>query len=441
MTAKLSQDTASTLRGMLDATTSGPSPKVPGLVYCAVDRAGDVFFSHASGKRGNDSPDPMSLDTVFWIASCTKLLTSIACMQMVEQGKLALDDVEQVQSLAPELEDVQVLEREIDGSFRLVPKDRGITLRMLLNHTSGFGYAFEDLNLRDWSRPLGLDDFSGHEADVLHRPLVNQPGTRFQYGVGLDWAGVLVERVSSLSLEEYFQQFILRPLGIESITFFPSKEMKMNLAYMHQRDKDGTVKVTDHLYRYPLLPCKPGTERQRFCMGGAGCFGKPIEYCKIIATLLNDGTDPKTGIQLLRPEIVKGKKDPNPPSHATQQVNKSNVEMFTDQIPDLPRYCNEYTPSGKPLLANPCPLVPCDDDLTEGWGLSFSLSHRKSPTGRAAGSGSWEGLANLFWFADRENGVGAIIASQILPYGDLQVLGCMEEVEKMIYDELESRKV
>ncbi|KAE8374463.1 beta-lactamase family protein [Aspergillus bertholletiae] len=416
MPTQLSQKTAAALRDTLDATTSGPSPKVPGLVYCAVNRDGDVLFSHASGKRGSDSPDPMSLDTAFWIASCTKLITSIACMQMVEQGKLALDDVEQVQSLAPELEDVQVLESEADGGFRLVPKDRGITLRMLLNHTSGFGYAFEDLKLRDWSRPAGLDDFSGHESDVLHRPLVNQPGTRFQYGTGLDWAGVLVERASSLSLEEYFQQFILRPLGIKSITFFPSAEMKMSLAYMHQRDKDGALSVTDHLYRYPLVPCRPGREKQRFCMGGAGCFGRPAEYC---TTLLNDGTDPKTGIQLLKPETVK--------------------EMFTDQIPDMPRYCNEYTPSGKPLLANPCPLVPCDDDsLTEGWGLSFSLSHRKSPTGRAAGSASWEGLANLFWFADRENGVGAIIASQILPYGDLQVLGCMEEVEKMIYDELAS---
>ena len=91
--------------------------------------------------------------------------------------------------------------------------------------------------------------------------------------------------------------------------------------------------------------------------------------------------------------------------------------MFTDQIPTMPRYCNGYTPSGKPDLANPCPLVPCADDLTEGWGLSCSLSHTKSATGRAAGSGSWEGVANLFWFADRENGIGGIASSQILPYG------------------------
>lgn len=107
--------------------------------------------------------------------------------------------------------------------------------------------------------------------------------------------------------------------------------------------------------------------------------------------------------------------------------------MFTDQIPDMPRFCNEYTPSGKPLLANPCPLVPCDDELSEGWGLSFSLSHTKAPSGRAAGSASWEGLPNIFWFADRENGIGGIAAAQILPYGDLEVIECMENVEKQIY--------
>ena len=92
-------------------------------------------------------------------------------------------------------------------------------------------------------------------------------------------------------------------------------------------------------------------------------------------------------------------------------------EMFKDQIPTMPRYCNENTPSGKPEIANPCPLVPCADDLTEGWGLSFSLSHTQSVTGRAAGSASWEGIANLFWFVDRQNGLAGIIASHILPYG------------------------
>lgn len=91
--------------------------------------------------------------------------------------------------------------------------------------------------------------------------------------------------------------------------------------------------------------------------------------------------------------------------------------MFKDQIADKPRYSNVCVPVAKPELANPTPLFPMPDDHTEGWGLSFSVSHFPSDTGRAAGAGSWEELANLFWFADRTNNISCIIASQILPYG------------------------
>lgn len=112
------------------------------------------------------------------------------------------------------------------------------------------------------------------------RPLVNQPGTKFQYGVGVDWAGTLVERVSGISLEDYFQAFILKPLGIDSISFSPTPEMKRDLAYMHRRAKDGSLSVTDHLYRTPLLPSLE-KEKDRFCMGGAGCFGKPVQFCRM----------------------------------------------------------------------------------------------------------------------------------------------------------------
>ncbi|CAG8000356.1 unnamed protein product [Penicillium olsonii] len=413
MSSTISTAATDEARSVIDSYTVGDTPRIAGLVYCAVDKSGEIIFSHASGKTGIGC-SPMTLDTTFWLASCTKLITSIACMQLVESGALSLDDSDQVETIAPELKAVQVLERAPSGEFRLVPRHRSITLRMLLNNTSGFGYAFEDFNLRDWSRPIGMDDFSGNINDVLHRPLVNQPGTKFQYGVGVDWAGVLVERVSGMDLEQYFHTFILQPLGIERISFYPTAEMKSALAYMHRREKDGSLGVTDHLYRRPLLPSK--SEKSRFCMGGAGCFGTPIEYCRIIATLLNDGVSPSTGARLLKSEMVK--------------------EMFTDQIPTLPRYCNEYTPTGKPEVANSTPLTPCPDDLTEGWGLSFSLSHSQSATGRAAGSGSWEGVANLFWFADRENGIGGIIASQILPYGDPDMVECSESVEKIIYREI-----
>lgn len=96
--------------------------------------------------------------------------------------------------------------------------------------------------------------------------------------------------------------------------------------------------------------------------------------------------------------------------------------MFTDQIPDKPRPCDEEWPAAKPWLANGTPLVPVPAGLTEGWGLSFSLSHVKSDSGRSAGTASWEGMANLFWFADRSTGVAGIAASQILPYGGMLMI-------------------
>ncbi|EEA21903.1 hypothetical protein TMatcc_008670 [Talaromyces marneffei ATCC 18224] len=414
-------DISASLRQLLDTTTSGPTPSVAGLVYCAVDRNGDILFNHASGSRGLApfNGDPMTLDTVFWMASCTKMITGIACMQLVEQGKLSLDDVQQVEKIAPELRDVKALEGDLKSGFKLVDKDRGITLRMLLNHTAGFGYPFDNSKLRDYSLPIGYDEFAGNTDDILGLPLINQPGTMFDYGVNLDWAGILVERITGLSLNEYFQKHIFAPLGIKDISFFPGADMKRRLAYMHRREEDGSLHVTDHLYRFALMEKKASDSgaEERFCSGGAGCFGTIGDYCKIIAVLLNNGTCPKTKAQILKPETVD--------------------EMYKDQLPDLPRYINKPAQSAKPHLAKHAPVRPLpaheDESTTEGWGLTFALNHNAKESGRKPGSASWEGIANLFWWADRESGVGGMIGSQILPYGDVAMLDVNDAAEKLVY--------
>lgn len=128
--AKLQASAVDGLKATIDAVTAADDG-VPGLVFAAVNRSGDIIFEHASGKVGAGRSEPMTMDTVFWIASCTKMITGVACMQLVEQGVLKLDDVEQVEKLAPELKAVKVLQD--DG--KLVEKEKGITLRMLLSHT------------------------------------------------------------------------------------------------------------------------------------------------------------------------------------------------------------------------------------------------------------------------------------------------------------------
>ncbi|KAJ0421682.1 beta-lactamase family protein [Aspergillus carlsbadensis] len=409
--ASLSPETNQTLESIADSYTTGPHRSLPGLVYGAVRNDGEPFFTYASGTVGISSAREMSLDTIFWVVSFTKLLTSVACMQLVERGQLHLDDAGHLEGIAPELGGVKVLVRTEDGGFELVEKERAITLRMLLNHTAGFGYAFEDAKLAEYGRPIGLDDFSGSREDVISRPLVNQPGEKFQYGTSMDWVGIIIERVTGLELEEYFSRYILKPLGMD-VSFYPAR-LEGELAYMHHRGDDGRLVHADHIYRAPLTWRASEGEKRLFCAGGHGCFGKPTHFLRLISVLLNNGTDAKTKTPLLHPSTVH--------------------EMFKDQIPNTPRYSNVCIPVAKPLLANPTPLAPMPDNHTEGWGLSFSISHFAEKSGRAAGSGSWEGLANLYWFADRERNVGGVIATQVFPYGDKYVVECSERMETEIY--------
>lgn len=139
MSMPLPSELISALQAKIDAVCDPTiKPHIPGVVAIVADSHGAEKFAYASGTRGVGSGIPMDVDSIFWIASCTKLITSIACLQLVEERLLDLDDVSSFEAVLPELKDVQVLEKEGDsGDFRLVPKEREISLRMLLNHTGG----------------------------------------------------------------------------------------------------------------------------------------------------------------------------------------------------------------------------------------------------------------------------------------------------------------
>lgn len=177
----LGPEVVSKLRGIVDNACTDPKTGIPGATVVVVNKNGELF-AHSAGKQGVATEKPMTLDNVFWIASCTKMLTGIACMQLVEQGKLKLDDGEQIENLCPELKELKVLKE--DGSFE--EKKKAITLRMLLTHTAGFGYTFFNERLRDWSLPVGVDEFSGRLEDIK-LPLLFQPGEGWEYGVS-EWS-------------------------------------------------------------------------------------------------------------------------------------------------------------------------------------------------------------------------------------------------------------
>ncbi|MCJ1366635.1 hypothetical protein MMC16_005765 [Acarospora aff. strigata] len=396
MAKVLSESAAANIRKTIDDVTANKQG-IPGCVAIVVGKDGKTIFSHASGNRGSETQDPMTLDSIFWIASCTKMIGGIACMQLIEQGKLALDDPGLVEKICPELKDIKIL-KDVDaqGKPTFVDKKNRITLKMLLTHTAGFGYTFFNDNLRRWSLPIGVNEISGHPRDVLGLPLVFEPGTQWQYGVGIDWAGTVVERVSGMSLNDYFQKNIFQPLGIKNISMFPDDDMKSRLACMNARAPDGSLREREHLLRRPLI-IDGDDIAKTYNSAGAGCFAKPLEYCEILATLLNDGLSPTTNNRILQSSTVQ--------------------KMFSNQIPEFPDFGRNNIPAVKPDLTNPITeLYPQPPEQPQGWGLTFMLTIHPGATGRGNNTGWWAGLPNLFWWCDREKGVAGIICSQILPF-------------------------
>ncbi|KAK6705296.1 hypothetical protein SNK05_009190 [Fusarium graminearum] len=405
----LNQDDVDALRQKVDAFTQGPNG-IPGLVCVVVDSKGEHIFDHVSGTRGSGISKPMTFDTTFWMASCTKLVTTIAALQLIEQGNVALDSEEDIQRILPELSDVMVLSEDESGDLKLVPRERNITLRMLLTHTAGFGYSFSNPKIKKWYDPAGIDEFDDQELDVYSQPLVNQPGTVWEYGVNTDWVGRLIERVSNVSLDTYFQSNILGPLQVSRTTLLPTSEMKDTLAYMHTRDVDsGTIKLSDegHLMRRPLRQSSGRSKHTFGQSGGAGLFSNPVQYSKIIVMLLNKGKDTQSSCRILQEKTVE--------------------ELFLNQIPQFPDYARYQDSPWNP---------------PQGWGLGSFLLIEPGSTGRAAGSGWWSGLSNLIWWADPTNRIGGILATQILPYGgvDTDVFDCQRLIEGEIYRNLFKKK-
>lgn len=253
--------------------------------------------------------------------------------------------------------------------------------------------------------------------------------------VNIDWAGIALERASGLKLNDYIQKNIFHPLGLKEMSMIPTADMKSKMAHMHSRDPQGNIRPRDHLQRLPLVidDADTATVANVFNSGGAGMYAKPQEYTselppdvpethmdrkvnnskEVLAVLLNDGTCPRTGAKILRKETVD--------------------EMFINQIPKFPNFGRQGIPPSKPELTNPLPdLYPAGDNTPQGWGLTFMLPNSDA-TGRSKGTAFWAGLANLYWWCDREKGVAGMVCSQILPFGDAKVMGLWAGVEQEVY--------
>ena len=231
-------DTKAIDQVLRDAVTSG---QVPGVTAAAANADG-VMYVGAFGRRSLTGDAAMTTDTVFRIASMTKAITGAAAMQMVEQGKLSLD--QPAGEILPFLANPMVLDgTDANGEPKLRPAKGVVTLRKLLTHTAGFVYDTWNGEMNRYAAKTGLPAARTGKIAALHAPLGFDPGERWEYGINIDIAGRMVEVASGQDLESYFQQHLFRPLGMNDTGFVIKPQWNGRQAQVHTRDEKGLTPI------------------------------------------------------------------------------------------------------------------------------------------------------------------------------------------------------
>jgi methyl acetate hydrolase len=375
---------------MTQAVESGA---MPGIVVAAATDKG-TLFEGAYGKREVGKPQPMTIDTVVWIASMTKAITATAAMQLVEAGKLALE--RPAADVVPELAGVRVLEGfDGAGKPRLRAPKRPLSLRHLLTHTGGYSYEIWNPSIAQYQTATGTPGITTCTNAALTTPLVFDPGDKWEYGINIDWAGKMVEAVSGQRLDRYLQQHVFEPLGMKDTSFKLSASQRARLAGVHQRGPDGKLAVIPF-----ELPQEP-----EFHMGGGGLYGTAGDYLAFAQMIMQGGT--YKGAQVLRRETVD--------LMAQNHIGQLEIGKMVSAMPGL---------------SNDVELFP---GMSKKWGLSFLINTEKASTGRSAGSLAWAGLANTYFWIDRTRKVCGVFLSQLFPFYDDTAIDLLGKFESEVY--------
>ncbi len=383
-------------RILAEVTTGAPQCRVPGVVAMVTDRT-ETIYAGAAGLRSLDTADPMILDSVFALFSATKAVAGMAVLQCAEEGLLDLDAPARV--YLPEIGDLQVLDGITpSGELLLRPPTTEITTRHLLLHTAGFAYDNFNETYAVLTRDLGYPPVASGAMAALRTPLLFDPGSRWEYGSGIDWAGLVVEAIRGQRLGQVLAERVFAPAGIVDMAFTRTPDMTSRTVAMHVRSDAGGL-TSRSGFAFPDHP-----EVQ---MAGHGLYGSVGEFMKFIRLWLNDGAGPG-GRALARPTVEMALRNGLPPGQRAGVLRgvlpkrSNDAEMF----PGLPK----------------------------SWAYSFMVNDRGAPTGRPAGAVGWAGLANLYYWIDRGTGLGGFWATQLLPFFDRVALDGFTAFETAVYD-------
>jgi len=361
---------------------------IPGAVALIADRDG-VRYSRAFGQADAVNGTPMAEDTLCQIASMTKALVSVGAMQLVEQGRISLDD--DIGAVLPDLANPQVLTGfGADGQPQTRPAAGPITLRHLLTHTAGLGYFFIHPQVLQYFGAIGMPT-PGSLASI-RMPLMFDPGERWEYSVATDWVGQAIEAVTGQRLGDYLTEQLFQPLGMHATAFRDA--LPGGAAQVHTRTAEGELAIA------PMF--LGGGE---FDAGGGGLTSTAPDYARFVRMMLRGGE--LDGARIISAATV--------------------AEMSRNQVAPLRAGAMG---SAMPQLAQPYDTFP---DQHTGWGLGFLINPETGPNGRSPGSLAWAGIFNSYYWIDPVQGVGGVFMSQLAPFGDPGALGMFGALERMAY--------
>jgi methyl acetate hydrolase len=351
---------------------------VPGAVAMAAQRDGTTELAWA-GRLRVDGDASVTPDTMVRLMSMTKAFASVAALQLIGQGRLGLE--QEVASVLPAFGELQVLEGFDENQPRLRAPARQATIRNLLTHTAGHGYAFSNRDLLRYHEVTGAPDPFRGLREGLSVPLIADPGTAWNYGINTDLLGQVIEAVSGQDLGAYLAEHVFGPLGMSDTTFAPTDEQGRRLMAIHSRTADGGLAVND--LEVPIAD-------PEFWPAGHGSYGTASDYARFMATLLGDGE--LDGNRILQPETVELAFSDHLDGIALPAVFESAMPELSHDIPSLP--------------------------FSQGWGLGFHLFTEDLAGLRRAGSGDWAGLCNTYFWLDRTSGIAVVFLTQVLPFFD-----------------------
>lgn len=387
--------------------------QLPGVGAFVVDSTGKFLLNEAVGKLslGDEKSADFDADTTVQMFSCTKLLTSIAALQLVEKGKISLSDT--VAQYVPEISEIQVLESitaSTDGKpaeLKWAKPKSPPTIHQLITHTAGFSYDFFDGLTLQWRTSTGRAPATYHTVgawDDFKTPLMAQPGSKYIYGVNTDWLGFVIQAVSGIRLPEYIEENILKPLGMNATGAFLDKSKKKLVTHFRMNGVDLVAN-----------PASVNQENPEVFGGGGYMYSTMNDYSKLLVTLLNRGTSIETGATILKPETVQ-------------------KYLFTDQLgPEVDKSELGEIGTSVPLLSNVGSFFPSLPIESRGWSCGLLMNHEDLPYGRKGGSGAWAGLGNLYYWIDPKSGIAGMIFSNILPFFDKDILYLFDQVERVAY--------